>query len=98
MTIEEKVRQTDSKIGDPWIVFANALKRDILIKLLELNQIVRKLEEKYGVSFNDFDKQNLLDRLGHTWDIEEDYYEWDRVVTESHKLEETLRGIYSSGA
>ncbi|MBU0701571.1 hypothetical protein KKE26_09835 [bacterium] len=93
MTVEEKVRQTASKIGDPWTVLSNALKKDILVKLSELNQVVQRLEEKYGVNFEDFDKQNLLDQLGHTWDVEEDYYEWDRVVTELHKLEEILRGV-----
>jgi len=34
-----------------------------------------------------------LDKLGHTWEIEQDYYEWDRAVTELNKLKEIIGAL-----
>lgn len=93
MLLKEKVRQAASKLGDPQVVLTNALKREVLGKILELNQVVREFEKRYGASLEDFEKQNLLDRLGHTWEVEQDYYEWDRAATELQKLEEVLSGL-----
>ena len=93
MAIKESVMQAASKLGEPQAVLANALRREVLGRILELNQIVRGFKERYGTSLEDFEEQDLLDQLGHTWEVEEDYYEWDRAVTELQKLEEILRGL-----
>lgn len=93
MLVEEKVRQAASKLGEPQVVLTNALKREVLGRILELSQAVRRFEDRYGTGLEDFEKENQLDKLGHTWEVEEDYYEWDRVVTELRKLEEVLRDL-----
>jgi len=93
MSIEEKVIKAASRLGEPQEVLANALKKEILGRILELSHSVRGFEERYGVNLEDFEKRNLLDKLGHTWEVEEDYYEWDRAVTELRKLEEVLRDL-----
>ena len=93
MVVEEKVRQAASMLGEPRVVLTNALKREVLGRILDFHQVVRGFEERYGTSLEDFEEQNLLDQLAHTWEVEEDYYEWDRGVTELRKLEEVLRNL-----
>ena len=93
MILGEEVIRAASKLGEPQEVLTNALKREVLGRILELNQVVRRFEERYGVNFKEFERRNLLDQLGHTWEVEEDYYEWDRAITELRKLEEVLRDL-----
>ena len=95
MVVEEKVRQAASKLREPQVVLTNALRREVLGRILEFNQVVRGFEKRYGTSLEDFERQNLLDRLGHTWEVEEDYYEWDRGVTELRKLSRWTKLTYN---
>lgn len=87
---DEKVIKAASKLGEPQKVIVDILRDCVLRKIVELNQVVRKFERKYGVSFKEFEKRDMLNQLGHTWDVEENYYEWDRAVTELGKLEDVL--------
>lgn len=93
MILGEKVIRAASKLGEPQEVLTNAMKREVLGRILELNQVVRGFEERYGTNLKEFEKRDLLDQLGHTWEVEEDYYKWDRAITELQKLEEVLRDL-----
>jgi len=82
-----------SKLGKPEEVLANALKKEAIAKVVELENIVEKMEKRFGVNLEEFEDQNLLDKLGHTWEIEQDYYEWDRAVTELNKMREIVGAL-----
>jgi len=88
--IDRKILDAASKLGDPYKVLNDHLKSYLIKRIVELTQIIRRFEKKYGVNFKEFEGRNLLDQLGHTWEVEEDYYEWDRAVTELERLEEIL--------
>lgn len=55
--------------------------------------MIRLFESKYGMSFKDFDKKNMVEKLGHTWDAERDYFDWEMAVTELEHLKEALRRL-----
>lgn len=93
MPIVEKVVRAASRLGEPETVLASALKKEVISRIIEFHYIIKKFEQKYKTSFEDFEKQDLLNILGHTWTVEEDYYEWDRAVTELRNLEEVLRDL-----
>ena len=89
----EKLVHIASKLGKPEEVLVNALKRDVMVKIMELEVVAKRMEERYGVTLDEFEEGNLLDKLGHTWGVEQDYYEWDRAVTELGKLREILKSL-----
>ena len=93
MAVVKELLNVASKLGRPEDVLANALKKEVITKVVELENIVEKMEKKFGVSLEEFEEQNLLDKLGHTWEIEQDYYEWDRAVTELNKLKEIIGAL-----
>ena len=93
MAMVKDLLHVASKLGRPEEVLANALKNEVMAKVVELESIVGKMEKRFGVSLEEFEEQNLLDKLGHTWEIEQDYYEWDRAVTELNKLKEIVGAL-----
>ena len=93
MVMVRKLLTVASKLGKPEEVLANALKKEAMVKVLEMENIVEKMEKRFGVSLEEFEKNNLLDKLGHTWEIEQDYYEWDRASTEMNKLKEIVGAL-----
>lgn len=82
-----------SQIGKPEQVLCDALKKEIISRIVELEILDEKLRKKYGVSFNEFENKGLLDKLGHSWEVEEDYFEWDRITTELKRLRTILNRL-----
>ena len=93
MAMVKELLRVASKLGTPEEVLANAFKKEVIAKVVELESIVGKMEKRFGVTLEEFEAQNLLDKLGHTWEIEQDYYEWDRAVTELNKLKEIVGAL-----
>ena len=57
--------------------------------------MVKVFEAKYRMSFREFE-QNAVEKLGHTWDVERDYFDWELATTELESLEKVLRRLASS--
>lgn len=93
VTIAEKIVEVASRLGEPEEVLASALKKEILAKLVEMEAVVRAMERKYGMTLKEFEERGMLDELGHSWEVEQDYYEWDRAETELENLRELLRRL-----
>ena len=89
----EKLAHIASKLGRPEEVLVNALRKEVTAKIMEFEVITERMKERYGVSLGEFEGRNMLDRLGHSWGVEQDYYEWDRAVTELDKLKEVLKSL-----
>lgn len=45
------------------------------------------------MSLREFEQRNLLDESGHTWKVEENYYERDTGTTELQKFKELLEDL-----
>jgi transposase len=82
-----------SRFGNSEEVLTSAFRKELIAKSIELGTVVRSMERKFGVTIEEFEQRNLLDKLGHNWEIEQDYYEWDRATTELKKLEEILGSL-----
>jgi len=89
----EKIADIASKLGRPEDVLVDALKRYVVMRIVEFEGVVQKMEEKYGVTFEQFEERNVLNKLGHGWEVEQDYYDWDRAVTEVKKFKEMLKSL-----
>lgn len=58
--------------------------------------MAKVFESKYKMGFREFDEQDVVEKLGHTWDVERDYFDWDLATTELESLEKILRRLASS--
>ncbi|MBE0513040.1 hypothetical protein IBX38_08315 [Candidatus Bathyarchaeota archaeon] len=58
--------------------------------------MAKVFESKYKMSFREFDEQDAVEKLGHTWDVERDYFDWELATTELESLEKILRRLASS--
>lgn len=89
----EKLADIASKLGKPEEVLVNALKREVLMKIMELESVAKRMEEKYSATFEQFEDGDMLNKLGHSWEVEQDYYDWDRAVTELKRFKEILKSL-----
>jgi hypothetical protein len=89
----EKIADIASKLGRPESVLADALKRYVVTRIIEFEGVVKRMEEKYGMAFERFEDRGMLNKLGHSWEVEQDYYDWDRAVTELKKFKEILKSL-----
>ena len=89
----EKIADIASKLGKPEEVLVNALKRGVMMSIVELEGVAKRMEEKYNVTFEQFEQRDMLNKLGHSWEVEQDYYDWDRAVTELKKFREILQSL-----
>lgn len=89
----EKIADIASKLGKPEEVLVNALKRGVMMSIVELESVAKRMEEKYNVTFEQFEQRDMLNKLGHSWEVEQDYYDWDRAVTELKKFREILKSL-----
>ena len=39
-----------------------------------------RLKKKYGMSFSEFEKKNLVKEKGFSWEVEKDAMEWEHAV------------------
>lgn len=64
-------------------------------RLEKIQSPLRAYEEKYGMTFEEFEAKGrsgeLPDRFSQ--EVEEDYFEWDSLVTRQRKLEEILQWL-----
>ena len=89
----EEIADIASKLGRPEDVLVEALRRYVTERIIGFESVAKKMEERYGVAFDQFEDRELLDKLGHSWEVEQDYYDWDRAVTEAKKFKEILKSL-----
>lgn len=46
-------------------------------KLIEYELRDRNLTRKYGMTFEEFRKNEIIKKLGYTWEVEKDYQNWE---------------------
>ncbi len=40
----------------------------------------RALQEKYGMTFEEFERNEMVKKLGYSFEVENDYHEWDMAI------------------
>ncbi len=63
-------------------------KRLALFKLTD-----EKFRKKYGMSFQEFDKKNLVAKKDFAWDIELDSMNWEHAIESIRYLEDKIKKI-----
>ncbi|ACI20881.1 MULTISPECIES: hypothetical protein [Thermodesulfovibrio] len=63
-------------------------RRIVLYRLID-----EKMKKKYGMSFEEFEKKNIVKEKGFSWDVEKDAMEWEHALESLRTLTEKLRKI-----
>ncbi len=56
----------------------------------------RRLREKYGLSFEEFEQRNVVQEHDFEWDVESDAIEWDLAVNGIKTMRRRLTELMSS--
>ena len=49
-------------------------------RLAEYEMINRRFRQKYQMSLEEFEKNNMLEKLNYSFEVESDYHDWDMAV------------------
>lgn len=63
-------------------------KRLVLYKLTD-----GRLKKKYGMSFMEFEKRNVVAEKGLSWEVEQDAMNWEHAVEGIRDIEEKIKKI-----
>jgi hypothetical protein len=73
------------------------LERDYLRKLIRYKLTDESFQKKYGMSYEEFERENIVAAKNYSWDVESDAQDWEMAIdginTCLRKLGE-LRGGY----
>jgi hypothetical protein len=74
----------------PDIALSLALKDLIRLKIESARTTVQNLEQKYGMSFEDFNIQWQAEKISgkYTYEVEQDYLTWESALTDLNALDE----------
>ncbi len=56
------------------------LKWNIQSRLAEYEMINRRLRQKYQMSLEEFEQNNMLEKLNYSFEAESDYHDWDMAI------------------
>ncbi len=74
----------------PYIALSLALKDLIRLKIESARTTIQSLEQKYGMSYADFESQWQVDKISgkYTYEVEQDYLTWESAITDMTALDE----------
>jgi len=87
-----KLAKEITGVQDPDKAISIVLEGYLEQKVAEYRQVVKDLNEKYGVGFDQF-KEMLGDQLALTWEHEKDYMDWEEAVTNPGYFESILEKL-----
>ena len=60
-------------------------------KLAIYKLIDKKMREKYGMDFEQFEKDNLIKKNNFSWEVEKDAIEWEHAISGIKYIENKLK-------
>jgi len=72
-----------------------ALKDWIRLQIREVQARQSQFQERYGMAWPAFKQAWLDGRISdkHSWDVEQDYWQWETAVTDEQRLREMLDSL-----
>jgi stress response protein SCP2 len=85
----ETAGEIEAKLGQ---VVANELRR----RLARYELTDRLFRRKYGLTFEEFEKNEMVKKLGYSFEVESDYHDWDMAIDGIETLRRDLEELRSS--
>jgi len=76
-------KDTDAKVRQ-------LLRAEYLRRLGQYRRVVQSLAQKYGMSFDVFAKEHIIQQQGFSWEVESDAMDWETAVSGIKTLEARL--------
>lgn len=96
----ETITEKTSKILDILIPEGNldykirkVLFEDISRRLAEFQLIDSRFCKKYGMTLEEFEEKNIVREKGFSFEVENDYHEWDSAMDAIKTLKSTLKDL-----
>jgi hypothetical protein len=70
---------------------------DLKRKLTEFQLINYRFQKKYGMTFDEFEKRNIIKEKGFSFEVESDYHEWDSAIDAIKTLKDYLEDLTKEG-
>jgi hypothetical protein len=92
--ISEKILRHFEYLGTEGEKIEQKIKRILELeyrrRLVRYEHINRILARKYGMSFEEFEKREMVKQKGYTWDVESDSDEWEMALDGIHSMKQRL--------
>lgn len=82
------------KEGDLNSKIRKILEREIRRRVTEYELIDRGFQKKYGLSIEEFEKEEVIKKKGYSFEVESDYDDWDAAVDVIKTLKEDLKKLW----
>jgi hypothetical protein len=53
------------------------------------------LQKKYGMTFDEFERREMVKKLGYSFEVENDYHDWDMAIDGIKMLRQDLEELQS---
>jgi len=91
--ISKKVSAIIDKIEPGYSIDEKVLRlteKEIKRRINKHRITIRNFEKKYNMTFDEFQKKDLVNELGHSWDVEQDFFDWEMATTELEEFNRML--------
>jgi len=74
--------------------------KDILLReyrrrLLLYKMVDEKMQKKYNMSFEEFEKRRIVEEKGYSWEVESDAMEWEHAIEGIRYMQEKIEELRS---
>lgn len=75
---------------------SRVLENEIRRRLARYEWIDRFYQRKYGMTFEEFERNEMVKKLGYSFEVETDYHEWDMAIDGITTLRQELEELWSN--
>ena len=86
MSILEKIPKEELK---------DILLREYRRRLLLYKMVDEKMQKKYNMSFEEFEKRRIVEEKGYSWEVESDAMEWEHAIEGIRYMQEKIEELKS---
>jgi len=73
------------------------VENEIRRRLARYEWIDRVFQKKYGMTFEEFERNEMVKKLGYSFEVENDYHEWDMAIDGIETLRRDLEELQAYG-
>ncbi len=78
MSMRHPIKQMIEKMSNDELV--ELLRREYLRKLTRYRLTDESLRKKYGMTYDEFEKENVVAKRNFSWEVESDAQEWEMAM------------------
>ena len=95
-TVSDRVLDALSALepeGDSGAKITKVVEDALMRRLHHYQYVDRHMQQKYGLTFDEFRDRDMVERRGHSFEAESDFWEWELAVDGSRTLERRLKEL-----